>query len=292
LVLMYKILKKEVLAPTLNLFEIEAPMVAGKAQAGQFVILRNHEEGERIPLTIADFDREKGTITCVFQEVGKTTKELGTFNEGDCIKDFVGPLGVPSHIENYGRVVCVGGGVGVAPVHPIARALKEAGNEVIGIIGARTKELLFWEDKMRAACTELRVTTDDGSYVRKGFVTDVLKEVIEEKKDVALCIAIGPLPMMRAVCNLTREYNLKTVVSLNSIMVDGTGMCGCCRVTVGGETKFACVDGPEFDGHQVDFAEMARRSVIYKPQEQLAVERYANVDAYKCSCSCGCGGGK
>lgn len=287
---MYKILKKEVLAPTLNLFEIEAPMVARKAQAGQFIILRIHEEGERIPLTIADFDREKGTITCVFQEVGKTTKELGTLNEGDCIKDFVGPLGVPSHIENYGRVVCVGGGVGVAPVHPIARALKEAGNEVIGIIGARTRELLFWEDKMRAACTELRVTTDDGSYVRKGFVTDVLKEVIEEKKDLSLCIAIGPLPMMRAVCNLTKEYDLKTIVSLNSIMVDGTGMCGCCRVTVGGETKFACVDGPEFDGHLVDFAEMARRSVIYKPQEQLAVERYASKGAHQCSC--GCGGGK
>ncbi|MCL6635085.1 MAG: sulfide/dihydroorotate dehydrogenase-like FAD/NAD-binding protein [Peptococcaceae bacterium] len=287
---MYRILKKEILAPTLNLFEIEAPLVARKAQAGQFVILRIHEEGERIPLTIADFDREKGTITCVFQEVGKTTKELGTLNEGDAIRDFVGPLGVPSHIENYGRVVCVGGGVGVAPVHPIARALKEAGNEVTGIIGARTKELLFWEDKMRAACTELRVTTDDGSYVRKGFVTDVLKEVIEEKKDLALCIAIGPLPMMRAVCNLTKDYGLKTIVSLNSIMVDGTGMCGCCRVTVGGETKFACVDGPEFDGHLVDFAEMGRRAVIYKPQEQLAMDRYASKGDHKCHC--GCGGGK
>lgn len=287
---MYRILKKEVLAPTLNLFDIEAPMVARKAEAGQFIILRVHEEGERIPLTIADFDRKKGTITCVFQEVGKTTKELGTLNEGDCVKDFVGPLGEPSHIKNYGRVVCVGGGVGVAPVYPIARALKEAGNEVIGIIGARTKELLFWEEKMQAACTELRVTTDDGSYVRKGFVTDVLKEVIEEKGDVALCIAIGPWPMMRAVCNLTKEYNLKTVVSLNSIMVDGTGMCGCCRVTVGGQTKFACVDGPEFDGHQVDWSEMARRSVIYKPQEQLATDRYANKGAHKCSC--GCGGGK
>ncbi|MCL6614376.1 MAG: sulfide/dihydroorotate dehydrogenase-like FAD/NAD-binding protein [Firmicutes bacterium] len=287
---MYKILKKEVLAPTLNLFDIEAPLVAKKAQAGQFIILRIHEEGERIPLTIADFDRERGTITCVFQEVGKTTKELGTLNEGDSIKDFVGPLGEPSHIKNYGRVVCVGGGVGVAPVHPIARALKEAGNEVIGIIGARTKELLFWEDKMRAACSELRVTTDDGSYVRKGFVTDVLKEVIEEYKDLALCIAIGPWPMMRAVCNLTRDYNLKTVVSLNSIMVDGTGMCGCCRVTVGNETKFACVDGPEFDGHLVDWAEMARRSVIYKPQEQQAMDRYAAKAEHKCSC--GCGGGK
>lgn len=287
---MYRILKKEVLAPTLYLFEIEAPLVAKKAQAGQFIILRIHDEGERIPLTIADFDREKGTITCVFQEVGKTTRELGALNEGDSIKDFVGPLGEASHIKNYGRVVCVGGGVGVAPVHPIARALKEAGNEVIGIIGARNKDLLFWEDKMSAACSELRVTTDDGSYVRKGFVTDVLKEVIEEKKDIALCIAIGPWPMMRAVCNLTKEYNVKTVVSLNSIMVDGTGMCGCCRVSVGSETKFACVDGPEFDGHLVDWAEMARRSTIYKPQEQLAMERYTAKAEHKCSC--GCGGGK
>jgi len=236
----YTIVRKEVLAPTLNLFEIEAPLVAKKARAGQFVILRLNESGERIPLTIADFDSEKGTITCVFQEVGKTTKQLGALGEGDCIKDFVGPLGLPSHIENYGRVACVGGGVGVAPVHPIARALKEAGNRVTGIIGARTKELLFWEDKMRAACSELRVTTDDGSYVRKGFVTDLLKEAIEEKGDIALCVAIGPLPMMRAVCDLTKKYNLKTIVSLNSIMVDGTGMCGCCRVTVGGRTKTRC----------------------------------------------------
>ncbi|MFX4261013.1 sulfide/dihydroorotate dehydrogenase-like FAD/NAD-binding protein [Pelotomaculum propionicicum] len=287
---MYRIVRKEVLAPTLNLFEIEAPLVAKKALAGQFVILRMDEDGERIPLTIADFDRAMGTITCVFQEVGKTTKELGALAEGDFLQDFVGPLGLPSHVENYGRVVCVGGGVGVAPVFPIARALKEAGNEVIGIMGARTKELLFWEEKMRSACSELRVTTDDGSYVRKGFVTDLLREVIEEKKDTSLCVAIGPLPMMRAVCGLTREYGLKTIVSLNSIMVDGTGMCGCCRVTVGGETKFACVDGPEFDGHLVDFEEMARRAVIYKPQEQLAHARYMEKGSH--NCGCGCGGGK
>lgn len=286
---MYKIVKKEVLAPTISLFDIEAPMVAKSAQAGQFVILRTIDEGERIPLTIADFDREKGTITCVFQEVGKTTTQLAKFNVGDSLKDFVGPLGEPSHIENFGRVVVVGGGVGVAPIHPIARALKEAGNEVIGIIGARSGELLFWEDKLRAACTELRVTTDDGSYVRQGFVTDVLKEVIEEKGDIALCVAIGPLPMMRAVCNLTKNYNLKTVVSLNSTMVDGTGMCGCCRVSVGGQTKFACVDGPEFDGHQVDFDEMARRSGIYKEQEQMAMENYRQVEH---QCTCSCGGGK
>lgn len=287
---MYRIVRKETLAPTLSLFEIEAPLVARKARAGQFVILRINEEGERIPLTIADFDRARETITCVFQEVGKTTKELGALCEGDYLQDFAGPLGLPSHIENYGRVVCVGGGVGVAPVFPIARALKEAGNEVIGIMGARTKELLFWEGKMYSACSELWVTTDDGSYSRKGFVTDLLREVIEKKKDIGLCVAIGPLPMMRAVCGLTREYGLKTVVSLNSIMVDGTGMCGCCRVTVGGKTKFACVDGPEFDGHLVDFEEMARRAVIYKPQEQLAVSRYVENSAH--NCSCGCGGGR
>ncbi len=289
---MYKILKKEILAPTVKLFEIEAPIVAQKAEAGQFVILRIHDEGERVPLTVADFDRKKGAITCIFQEVGKTTRELGSLSEGDWIKDFVGPLGVPSHIKNYGRVVCVGGGVGVAPVYPIARALREVGNEVIGIIGARTKELLFWEDRMRSACTELRVTTDDGSYVRKGFVTDVLKEIIEEKDGIDLCLAIGPLPMMRAVSGLTKEYNVKTIVSLNSIMVDGTGMCGSCRVTVGGRTKFVCVDGPEFDGHQVDFAEITRRSVIFKSQEQLATERY--VDRNICKNhkkGCGCGGG-
>ena len=284
---MYMILKKEILAPSLKLFEIDAPMAAGKAAAGQFIILRIHDEGERIPLTIADFDREKGTITCVFQEVGKTTRELGTLEAGDCIRDFVGPLGLPSHIEKYGRVACVGGGIGIAPVYPIARALKEAGNEVFGIMGARTKELVFWEDRMRAACSELQVATDDGSHVRKGFVTDVLREAIEEKGDFALCIAIGPPPMMRAVANLTREYSLKTIVSLNALMVDGTGMCGSCRVTVGGETKFTCVDGPEFDAHQVDFEEMARRAVIYKPQEKISMDLYAERGAKKCKCSCG-----
>ncbi|NPV72396.1 MAG: sulfide/dihydroorotate dehydrogenase-like FAD/NAD-binding protein [Pelotomaculum sp.] len=284
---MYRIVKKEVLAPSLKLFVIDAPLVARKARAGQFVILRIREEGERIPLTIADFDREKGTVTCVFQEVGKTTRELGLLEEGESIKDFAGPLGVPSHIEKYGRVTCIGGGVGVAPVFPIARALKEAGNEITGIIGARTGELLFWEDRMRQVCDELLVATDDGSYGRKGFVTDLLKEAIEEKGNFALCLAIGPLPMMRAVCDLTRNYSIKTVVSLNPVMVDGTGMCGCCRVTVGGETRFVCVDGPEFDGHQVDFAEMARRSVIYRPQELLALERHGGRGAHRCSCSSG-----
>jgi ferredoxin--NADP+ reductase len=234
---MYRIVNKEVLAPDISLIEIKAPLVAGKAKAGQFVILRLWEGGERIPLTIADFDRERGTITCVFQEVGKTTRQLGTLEAGDKLKDFAGPLGLPSRIQNFGSVVCIGGGVGVAPVYPIARALKDAGNEVTGIVGARNRELLFWEDRMRAACNRLLVATDDGSYGLHGFVTDLLREVIGEKKELDLCIAIGPLPMMRAVSSLTREYGLKTVVSLNSIMVDGTGMCGCCRVTVGGETK-------------------------------------------------------
>jgi ferredoxin--NADP+ reductase len=199
---------------------------------------------------------------------------------GDQILDFVGPLGLPSHIEKFGNVICIGGGVGIAPIFPIARALRDTGNNVTGIIGARTKELLFWEEKMRAACSELLVTTDDGSYVRKGFVTDVMKEVIEDKgKDnIALILAIGPQPMMRVVCNETREYGIKTIVSLNSLMVDGTGMCGCCRVTVGGQTKFVCVDGPEFDGHLVDFAELAKRSTIYLEKEREAL------DYHKCMC--------
>jgi ferredoxin--NADP+ reductase len=199
---------------------------------------------------------------------------------GDQIVDFVGPLGLPSHIEKFGNVICIGGGVGIAPVFPIVRALRDIGNNVTGIIGARTKELLFWEEKMRAACDELMVTTDDGSYVRKGFVTDVMKEIIEDKgKDnIALILAIGPQPMMRVVCNVTKEYGIKTIVSLNSLMVDGTGMCGCCRVTVGGQTKFVCVDGPEFDGHLVDFAELAKRSAIYLEKEREAL------DYHKCTC--------
>jgi ferredoxin--NADP+ reductase len=276
----FKILEKKVLSPVIKQMEIEAPRVAKNCQAGQFVILRLHEKGERIPLTIADFDRNKGAITIVFQEVGKSTIELGKMEAGNQILDFVGPLGLPSHIENFGNVICIGGGVGIAPVFPIARALTNIGNNVTGIIGARTKELLFWEEKMRAVCGELMVTTDDGSYVRKGFVTDVMKEIIEDKgKDnIALILAIGPQPMMRVVCNVTREYGIKTIVSLNSLMVDGTGMCGCCRVKVGGQTKFVCVDGPEFDGHLVDFAELAKRSAIYLEKEKEA-HNY-----HKCKC--------
>lgn len=281
---MFKILEKRAYSPIIKEMVIQAPRVAQKCKAGQFIILRISEEGERIPLTIADFDREKGTITIVFQEVGKTTMQLGTMEEGDHIRDFVGPLGEPSRIEKYGTVICVGGGVGVAPVHPIARALKELGNNVIGVIGARNKELLFWEDKMREACTELFITTDDGSYARKGFVTDVVKEIINDrgKENIALVVAIGPQPMMKAVCNLTSGYDIKTVVSLNALMVDGTGMCGCCRVTIAGETKFVCVDGPEFNGHDVDWVELSRRSLTFKAEEQLAIENH----------KCRCGGGK
>jgi ferredoxin--NADP+ reductase len=286
---MFKILEKQVFSPIIKQFVIEAPKVAKSCKAGQFIILRIHEEGERIPLTIADYDRERGTITIVFQEVGKTTTQLGQMEAGDYIKDFVGPLGEPSHIEKFdGPVVVVGGGVGIAPVHPIARDLKKAGNHVIGIIGARSGDLLFWEDKMREACSELLVTTDDGSYVRKGFVTDVLKEVIEDKgkENIPMVLAIGPQPMMRAVCNLTKEYGVKTIVSLNALMVDGTGMCGCCRVSVAGTTKFVCVDGPEFNGHEVDWLELGRRGAIFKPEEQKAMEHH------QCKCGSGCGGAK
>lgn len=284
---MFKILAKEDYSEVTKMFIIEAPKVAKSCQAGQFIILRIDEEGERIPLTIADFDREKGTITLVVQNVGKTTAQLAEMKAGDSLMDFVGPLGEPTHIGKLdGTILIVGGGVGVAPVHPIARAFKEAGNEVIGIIGARNHDLLFWEDKMTNACTELKVTTDDGSYVRKGFVTDVMKEVIEEKgkENIALCVAIGPQPMMRACSNLTKEYAIKTIVSLNALMVDGTGMCGCCRVSVGGETKFVCVDGPDFDGHEVDWMELGRRASFFKAEEKDAMERY--------TCKCKCGGDK
>ncbi|WP_258359210.1 sulfide/dihydroorotate dehydrogenase-like FAD/NAD-binding protein [Moorella sulfitireducens (nom. illeg.)] len=265
---MYRIVRKEVMSPVIKLMEIEAPEVAAKARAGQFIILRIDEEGERIPLTIADFNPDRGTITTIFQEVGYTTRRLGAMEAGDTLADFVGPLGQPSEIENYGRVVCVGGGVGVAPVYPIARALKEAGNEVISIIGARTKELLIWEDEMRAVSSELLVATDDGSYGHHGFVTDLLKQVLEERGNISRVWGIGPVIMMRAVAETTRPFGVPTIVSMNPIMVDGTGMCGACRVSVGGETKFACVDGPEFDGHQVDWQLALRRMNMYKDEEE------------------------
>jgi ferredoxin--NADP+ reductase len=270
---MFKILHKEELSELVTLFDIAAEDIAKKAKPGNFFLLKIHEEGERIPLTIADFDRGKGTLTTVFQKVGKTTHHLGTLNEGDFLSDVIGPLGLASHIENFGKVVCVGGGVGIAPVYPITRALKEAGNKVFSIIGARSKDLLFWEEKMRNVSDELTVTTDDGSYGRKALVTVPLEELLKNG-DIDLVVAIGPAIMMKFVCKTTEKYNTKTVVSLNSVMIDGTGMCGGCRVDVGGETKFCCVDGPEFDGHKVNFDLLMERQRMYIEEEKLAMERY------------------
>jgi len=273
----YPIAKKERLAPEVLLLEVEALQIARKAEAGQFMILRVDEPGERIPLTLADWDAERGTITLIFQEVGVSTVKLGMLNEGEAILDCVGPLGLPSEIKEYGTVVCIGGGIGIAPIYPVARAQREAGNRVISIMGARTKELLFWEDKLRALSDEVLVTTDDGSYRRKGFVTDVLKQLIVGGEPIDVVYAIGPVVMMRAVSHLTLDYEIHTIVSLNPIMADGTGMCGACRVTVDGQTKFACVDGPEFDGHKVDFVGLMKRQQIYLSQEKEAMERMRGV---------------
>jgi len=269
---MYKIIRKEELAPSVKLFEVEAPLIARKARPGQFVILRIAEEGERIPLTIADFDREKGSIVLIFQEVGATTRQLGQLNAGDGIQDLVGPLGRPTHIERFGTVVCIGGGIGIAPVYPIARGMKEAGNTVISIIGARTEGLLIYEREMAAVSDELLVATDDGSRGLKGFVTDALRQVVDRGTKIDLVVAIGPVIMMKNVAEATRPLGIHTVVSLNPIMVDGTGMCGGCRVAVGNEIKFACVDGPEFDAHLVDFKGLIARQRMYLPQEKIALE--------------------
>ncbi len=271
---MFTIVRKEVLSPSVKLMEIEAPRIARRARAGQFLILRINERGERIPLTVADCDPERGTVTIVFMEIGKTTYALGRMNQGEALLDVVGPLGRPTEIERFGRVVCVAGGVGTAAVYPMCRAFQEAGNEVICIVGARTKELLFWEERLRSVVGELLITTDDGSYVRKGFVTDVLREVVERPEPPDRVVAVGPLPMMRAVCAVTREYGVKTIVSLNPIMLDGIGMCGACRVTVAGKTRMACVEGPEFDGHEVDFDELAQRLRRYQEQEREALARF------------------
>jgi len=271
---MAKIEVKRVLAPGCTLFEVQAPLIAKKAKAGQFVILRVAEEGERIPLTIADSNPQTGLITIIFQEVGETSAKLARLNEGDDIPDFVGPLGQPTHIENVGSVVCIGGGIGAAPILPIIKAFKAAGNEVITILGARNKEMLILEDELKAAGSELIVCTDDGSYGRECLVTEPLWEMIEKGKKIGLVVAIGPLVMMQAVCHVTKDHNLPTYVSLNPIMVDGTGMCGACRVTVDGTTKFVCVDGPEFDGHLVDFAELKMRQRIYLSEEKIAYNDY------------------
>ena len=271
---MYEILEKEAFSDVTKLMVVSAPDVAHKAKAGQFIVIRVVKEGERIPLTIADFDRERGTITMVFQEVGKSTMHLGSLQPGDALASLTGPLGRPTEIENYGTVICVGGGVGIAPVYPIARELRAAGNHIISIIGARTKDLLFWEDKMHAVSDELIVCTDDGTYGRKALVTVPLKELLEERDDVAHIWAIGPAIMMKFCSLTTKPFGVTTIVSLNSIMVDGTGMCGSCRVEVGGQTKFVCVDGPEFDGHQVDWDLLLARQRIYLPEEKLAKERF------------------
>ncbi|NLG28088.1 MAG: sulfide/dihydroorotate dehydrogenase-like FAD/NAD-binding protein [Chloroflexi bacterium] len=271
---MYRILKKQVLTPVTKLYVIEAPEIARKAKAGQFVILRITEEGERIPLTIADYDAHAGTITVVVQEIGKTTRELGTFEEGDSLASFTGPLGHPTEIMNYGTVVLVGGGLGIAPIYPICRSLRAAGNHVIAIIGARSKDLLFWEDEMRTVTDELIVVTDDGSYVRKALVTVPLKELLESGRKIDQIWGIGPAIMMKFIAATTQPFGVTTIVSLNSIMVDGTGMCGACRVSVGGRTRFACVDGPEFDGHQVDWNLLLSRQRGYLDKEKEAVQAY------------------
>jgi len=272
---MFEILKrKEMAEGNVVLNEISAPAIARKARPGQFVILKANETGERIPLTMADTDPKKGTITIIYQVVGKSTNLFKSLKVGEKYQDVIGPLGKPTHLEKLGNVVCVGGGTGVAVIHPITRALKETGNNVKAIIGARTRDLLILEDEMKAASNELFVCTDDGSYGHHGFVTDVLKEILK-KEDIRLVVAIGPVPMMKFVCNITKEFKIKTLVSLNAIMVDGTGMCGCCRVSIGGNTKFACVDGPEFDGHQVNFDELSQRLQSYLPEEAIANEKYA-----------------
>ncbi len=279
---MIKIVSKKELAHDIARFDIEAPLISKKALAGQFVIIKIHENGERIPLTIAAYDRKKGNISLVAMRIGKSTALLAELKKGDSILDLVGPLGNPSEIENFGRVICVGGGVGIAPVLPIARELKAAGNYVISIIGAKTKDMLILEDEMESASDELHICTDDGSFGYKGFVSGLLKDYLEKnlidnkskKTNIARCTAIGPAIMMASVAGVTKKYDLKTIVSLNSIMVDGTGMCGACRVEVGGKTKFVCVDGPEFDGQEVDYDLLISRQKMYCDDERVCYEQH------------------
>ena len=271
---MYQILVREDLVPGIHLFKIAAPKVAQKAQAGQFVVIRIDEKGERIPLTIADWDRAEGTVTIVFMEVGTTTHRLALLKAGDSIADFIGPLGLPTHIEKFGTVVCVAGGFAVATIMPIARSMREKGNKVISIMGARSKDLIFWEDELRSVSDQLVVTTDDGSYGRKGLVTEPLKELLEGSNKIDRVIAIGPSVMMKYSALTTEPFGVDTIVSLNPIMVDGTGMCGCCRVSVGGTTKFACVDGPDFDGHQVDWDLLFARQRSYLDEEKCSFEQW------------------
>jgi ferredoxin--NADP+ reductase len=270
---MYRVVKKRLLAPAIALLEVDAPAVAAKVEPGQFVIVRVDELGERIPLTVMDFDREKGTITIVVQNVGYSSALIIAMNEGDKFEDFVGPLGVASEIENHGTVVCIGGGLGIAPIYPIARALKEAGNHVISVLGSRCADLLILEEEMRTVSNEVVIATNDGSKGVQGFVTDGLAQVLAQGNQVKVIWAIGPMVMMKAVVEYTRSLGIKTIVSMNPIMVDGTGMCGACRISVGNETKFACVDGPEFDGHLVDFDLAMKRLAYYKDEENRAKAR-------------------
>ena len=278
---MNKITEKVYLSENVVKMVVEAPDVAKKRKAGQFIVLMTNEKGERIPLTIVDSDAEKGTITLIFQIVGKTTACLAEMSEGGSLFTILGPLGHPTEIKNFGAAVCIGGGVGIGVVYPVIKALKEAGNNVISIIGARTKDILILEDEIRAVSDELIVTTDDGSYGVHGFVTKVLQDLIDSGKKIDIAFAIGPVPMMKFLCEVTRPYGIKTIVSLNPIMVDATGMCGACRVSVGGKTRFACVDGPEFDGHEVDFDLLTNRLRTYLDQEKTAMEDY------RCKCNDG-----
>ncbi|MBI3008372.1 MAG: sulfide/dihydroorotate dehydrogenase-like FAD/NAD-binding protein [Candidatus Omnitrophica bacterium] len=264
----------------MHYLKVDSPLIAKKAKPGQFVIIRLSETGERIPITIADSDPDKGTITLLVQEAGKTTTLLGRMKEGESIQDMVGPLGTPSHIDKFGKVVCVGGGFGIAAIHLIAKALKEVGNEVISIIGARSKDLLIMEDEMKNASSALKIATDDGSYGEKGFVTDILRKLLNEEKKPDLVIAVGPVPMMKAVSDMTKPSGIKTMVSLNPIMIDGTGMCGGCRVNVGGKTKFACVEGPDFDGHQVDFDLLMKRQKTYTALEKESMRTLEHGNKY------------
>ena len=271
---MYEIIEARFLSEDVKLLKIKEPNIAKKRKAGQFVIIRIDEQGERIPLTIADSDVDTGTVTIIVQGIGKTTIQLNKLEAGDSIKDIVGPLGLPSEIEKFGTAVCIGGGVGTAIAYPTAVALKKVGNHVITINGARTKDLVILEDEMKAVSDAAYITTDDGSYGHHGFVTDMLQKLIDDGDKIDFVLAIGPIAMMKAVANVTRPHNIKTVVSLNPIMIDGTGMCGGCRVTVGGKTKFACVDGPEFDAHEVDFKNLVDRNHMYAKYEKKSLEQF------------------
>nr|DAS17588.1 MAG TPA: ferredoxin-NADP(+) reductase subunit alpha [Caudoviricetes sp.] len=274
---MYRIVKKEVLNPTVTRMDIEAPLIAKKAEPGQFIILRVDEKGERIPLTVADFDRERGTVTIIFQIVGATTEKLNHLEEGDCLQDFVGPLGRPSETEGLKKVAVIGGGVGCAIAYPVAKKLHQQGAEVHSIVGFRNKDLVILEEEFRAVSSKFVMMTDDGSYGEKGLVTNALEKLIAEGETYDEVIAIGPLVMMKFVVKLTKEHNIKTVVSMNPIMIDSTGMCGGCRLTVGGKTKFACVDGPDFDGFEVDFDEAMARGTMYRDFERHAYEETCNL---------------